>query len=423
MAKPQIFSVLHLVNKLNYRLLLSQYNMRENTERTDLDSKDNDNESIQLPEEMWLHILSFMSLKELTNPVLLVNTQLRRLANELIWEILLKPFLNGEYQQFFRPEFGKSATLTIRAIMQHAATKADIETIKYAIEKKLIDVNAPLGREQQSLLYLAARHQKHELVKFLLDKQADPELPLAKLIKEEAQLRKTDQHQQLYERRLANQRATPECLYESSDFSYFNPGSSYRSHASMINSLLTALENRKQQLRGTQLTKEVVAQNRDDLLKRLFILDREIITRTDSSNHKLLYKAVSSRKGTVCAQFLLGNGAEIDAEVLLAAILKSNSSDLVQKILDHAGDNAVDLVKEVMPLIPTDSKMLSLLQPYTEGEKMSKKRKSPEVSERSDEAISSPGRSGIFALNSQVSNNPQNTKDPQSASVKLGRLG
>lgn len=68
-----------------------------------------------------------------------------------------------------------------------------------------------MGRDLKTLLDLAAEHQKNELVKFLLDNQADPELALAKLIKEEAQLRKLARRQQYCDRRLANQRAIPEC--------------------------------------------------------------------------------------------------------------------------------------------------------------------------------------------------------------------
>ncbi|KTC92859.1 MULTISPECIES: ankyrin repeat domain-containing F-box protein [Legionella] len=426
--------------------------MRENREHTidtastsGSNSFTQDNASPPLPEEIWLlHILPFIGLDDLSNHVVQVNTQLRPLANELIWKELFKPAFNEEYQKLFKAEFEKSqggtAFIVIRNAMRQAAIKGDIDVIKYVVEKKLIDINAPLCREQSTLLYLAAEHQHHNLVKFLLDNQADPELPLARLIKEEAQFKKIARHQQSRERRLANQIAVPDGSFETWSFGYFHSSSLQRSHAPMIRILLSALEARGDELRSTQLTKEVVAQDRVDLLRRLLDLDRGIITRTDSSNHTLLYKAVTSRKGTTCAQYLLQKGAEINADVFRAAVLKSNSPQLVQEMLERAVATAADLVSAVMPQLPANSKMLSLLQPYAEQEqfeeqalgkrksskdfekeKMAKKRKSPER-QQNLEVRSLPGRLGIFTTSSQASSstastNPQGTEDFRFKSV------
>ncbi|WP_131764378.1 F-box-like domain-containing protein [Legionella drozanskii] len=236
----------------------------------------------------------------------------------------------------------------MKASMYSASTNGQINVIRYALDNKLFDINDPLSDRGDTLLYQATVSNKDKLVQFLLAYGANPESALALLI------------------------ALRESPSEPED------------HSELIDLFLATLKERKQTLSSFRLMETVVTHNKIDLLEFLLTVDPHSIHLVNQYNHTPLCSAIVA-KSNECVRFLLASGAEINLEVLNAAI-SVNDSKLVQDLLERAGANASELVNALYckliessisrklvpePIIKSlkNPEMQKLLLPYLNREK------------------------------------------------------
>ncbi|KTD35180.1 Ankyrin repeats (3 copies) [Legionella nautarum] len=169
--------------------------------------------------------------------------------------------------------------------MISAARNGHIPIIKYALKKQFIDINQKL-HGQSTLLAKAALSYQPRLVQFLLANQADPELVLHELLR---------------------QNSMPELEREQKE-----------QKEEIILALIAAVEKREKQC-DIELLREVIAHDRVDILGRLF--NQKSFIQTDSLIRTLLQSSFDN-----CAKFL-----EEKLEKIQSAAHNSNNSNSAEE--------------------------------------------------------------------------------------------
>ncbi|KTC85873.1 F-box-like domain-containing protein [Legionella drozanskii] len=208
-----------------------------------------------------------------------------------------------EAQQTAKSEFDWEIHLTTLEASQHG----HVNILRYVLENNFFEIDRPLSADQETLLCRAVQFKQLELIKFLLKNQADPELALLRLLNDYLLLQRDD-------------------------------------YSEIISLLLEAIEERNK-LNNPKLIQTVIARNRADILKRLFAIDPQMLTKTKADTSFLCQGIMSG--GWACVRFLLKQGVEVDVDSFHSAFIK-NDSMLAQELLNRAGySNAPKLVNSL----------------------------------------------------------------------------